>query len=119
MQNKLKAGDLLDEKGQLIEAGYATKLVKKYDRKMIKANKFRIKEWDYYLIYNDHYAVAITVDDNSYMGLNSITVIDFENRCETTMSPMRFLTKGKTNLPPTSKIGDIKVQEKNYKKTII
>ena len=60
MQNKVtKAGDLLDEKGHLIECGYATKLIKKYDRNHIKAGKLRIKEWDYYLIYNDKYGIAI------------------------------------------------------------
>ena len=120
MQNKVtKAGDLLDEKGRLIEAGYATKLIKTYDRKKIKAGKLRIKEWDYYLIYNDDYAVALTVDDNSYMGLNSITLIDFKNKCETTQSPMRFMTLGKTNLPPTSVIGDTKCENKKYKIEIL
>ena len=116
MQNKVtKAGDLLDENGHLIEVGYSTKLIKTYDRKKIKAGKLRIKEWDYYLIYNDDYAVAITIDDNSYMGLNSISLIDFKNKCETTQSPMRFMTLGKTNLPATSKFGDSKYENKNYK----
>ena len=40
---------LLDEKGRLTEAGYATSLVLDYDRKAIKAGSTRIKEWDYYL----------------------------------------------------------------------
>ena len=115
MQNKVtKAGPLLDRKGHLIECGYATSLVKTYDRKSIKAGKLRIKEWDYYLIYNDNYAVAVTVDDNSYMGLNSFTLIDFSVPCETTVSPMTFMPKGKTNLPSTSKIGDVSVSKKKY-----
>lgn len=120
MQNEIKnSGDLLDEKGHLIECGYATKLIKKYDRKMIKANKWRIKEWDYYLIYNDKFGVAITVDDNSYMGLNSFTFLDFTKPMEITKSPMKFMTKGKTNFPSTSEIGDVKVEEKNYKFEIL
>ena len=109
-----KSGDLLDENGHLIECGYAKKLIKNYDRNAIKAGKLRIKEWDYYLIYNDKLGVALTIDDNSYMGLNSISFLDFENSKETTKSPMKFMTKGKTNLPATSKIGDIKVEHKNY-----
>lgn len=38
---------LLDEKGRLIEAGYAKELLMDYDRSAIKAGKLRIKEWDY------------------------------------------------------------------------
>ena len=65
MQKELKTkGKLLDEKGHLIECGYAKSLIKNYDRKDIKAGKLRIKEWDYYLIYNDDYGVALTIDDN-------------------------------------------------------
>ena len=64
---------LLDENGHLIETGYAKNLILDYDRKAIKANSLRIKEWDYYLIYNDDFGVALTVDDNSYMALDSIS----------------------------------------------
>ena len=59
---------LLDEQGKLIEAGYATSLILDYDRKAIKAKPMRIKEWDYYLVTCDDFAVALTIDDNSYMG---------------------------------------------------
>ena len=115
MQNELKkSGNLLDEKGHLNECGWAKSLIKKYDRNDIKAGKLRIKEWDYYLIYNQKFGVALTIDDNSYMGLTSISFLDFENVCETTKSPMKFMTKGKTNLPSTSKIGDVHVEHKNY-----
>lgn len=114
MQQKLSKGKLLDENGHLVEAGYATSLVKEYSRDDIKANKWRIKEWDYYLIYNDKYGVALTIDDNSYMGLNSITLLDFSVPCETTKSPMVFLTKGKVGFPNTSKEGDVVVEKENY-----
>ena len=114
MQHLMKNGDLLNDKGELIEAGYATSLVKKYDKNKIKANKLRIKEWDYYLIYNNKYGVAITVDDNSYMGLNSFTLLDFTTPKEKTKSIMSFMTNGKIGLPNTSKIGDVSVKHKNY-----
>ena len=65
------SGSLLDEKGKLAEAGYATKLIKTYDRKHIAAHPLRIKEWDYYLIQSDRYALALTIADNGYMGLDS------------------------------------------------
>ncbi|MGN1258838.1 MAG: DUF2804 domain-containing protein [Christensenellales bacterium] len=115
MQNKITSnGDLLDENGHLVECGFANSLIKRYDRKAIKANKLRIKEWDYYLIYNDDFGVALTIDDNSYMGLNSITILDFKNHTEITKSPMKFMTKGKTNFPSTSEIGNVASFGKNY-----
>ena len=32
----------------------------------------RIKEWDYYLVNNGRYALALTVADNGYMGMDTI-----------------------------------------------
>ena len=60
-------GPLLNEKGELIEKGYSTSLIKTYNRNDIKAYGFRIKEWDNYIIYNNKVGIYITIDDNSYM----------------------------------------------------
>ena len=43
------AQPLLDEQGNLREAGYAKRMLPIYDRNMIKGGALRIKEWDYYL----------------------------------------------------------------------
>ena len=111
--NKIKKEtQLLDENGNLFEAGWATQMHFIYDRNKIKANGLRIKEWDYYLIYNKHYAIALTIADNSYMGLISASVIDFVEKKEQTTSPMTFLPLGKTNFPSTSKTGDAKFKNK-------
>lgn len=108
----LTGGPLLNEKGNLVEAGYSRMMLKEYDRKKIKAGKIKIKEWDYYLIYNKEYAVALTFDDNSYMGLNSVSIIDLINGKEKTVSPMKFFTWGKRNLPSSSLKGDIVYKDK-------
>ena len=105
---------LLDENGHLIEVGYAKNLILDYDHKAIKANGLRIKEWDYYLVYNDDFAVALTIDDNSYMALDSISLINFKERWEITKSPMKFMTLGKRNFPGSSKSGDLRVSGKDY-----
>ncbi len=34
--------------------------------KLNKPNKLRIKEWDYYLICDDNYVIAININDNVY-----------------------------------------------------
>ncbi len=107
MQHLLSSGPLLDKTGALAEAGYATSQVRTYDRKAIKGGAARIKEWDYYLIYNGSYGVALTIADNSYMGLLSASFLDFEAKAEKTVSPMFWLPFGKTNFPPRSDVGDI------------
>ena len=114
MQHRLEAGKLLDEKGNLQEAGYAFSLVKEYQRKDIKAAKFRIKEWDYYYFGNDEYGVALTIDDNSYMSLVSVSFLDFKIGRQVTKSPMGFMPLGKVGFPPSSVKGDVTLEGKGY-----
>lgn len=112
-QNILKEGPLLDDKGCLIEAGYATSLVKKYDRKAIKVKGMRIKEWDYYYFGDDEKGIALTVADNSYMWLTSVTYFDFTKPLEITKTMMGWLSNGKLCMPHSSKEGDVNFVKKN------
>lgn len=105
---------LLDARGRLIEAGYTKGLLMDYDRKAIKAGALRIKEWDYYLIANNDYAVALTIDDNSYMGLDGISLLDFRKPWEHTNNVMSFLTLGKRHFPASSSNGDVYSGTKKY-----
>ena len=105
---------LLNEEGNLTEAGFARKLLPVYSRKAIKASALRIKEWDYYLVSNGHYAMALTIDDNGYMGLDSISLIDMDNNWSVTESPMSLLPLGKIGLPETSRVGDTAHSGKGY-----
>ena len=113
----LARGDLLSLDGRLMDCGYATSLIKRYDRGMIKAPQWRIKEWDYYLIANDFFALALTAADNSYMGLDSISLIDFENKQQHTATRMIPFTRGKRGLPSSSDSGVVRSQGKNYEFT--
>ncbi len=108
----IEKGPLLKEDGSLCEAGYAKSLIKTYERTAVKANALRIKEWDYYLIYDQEYALCMTIADNSYMGLSSVSWIDFTQKAETTQSIMTLLPKGKTHLPETSVQGDVQFHNK-------
>ncbi len=106
---------LLDEKGNLTQAGYAKKLLPVYDRSKVKGGLMRLKEWDYYYVGNDRFGVALTIADNSYMGLDSISFLSFEGEpWEITKSPMRILTLGKTGLPETSAEGVSTIFGKGY-----
>ena len=113
MQHELSKGPLLNDKGELNEAGYAFSLVKEYNRDDIKAKKSRIKEWDYYYFGDDEYGVALTIADNSYMALISATVLDFKEKKEWTKSYMKWFTGGSLCLPSTSEDGDLCDEEDN------
>ena len=52
---------LLDAAGNLTQPGYAKRMLFRYRRGDIKASAFRIKEWDYYCIGNDRFALALTI----------------------------------------------------------
>ncbi len=106
---------LLDENGNLTEPGYAKKLLPVYRRADIKASPLRIKEWDYYLINNGRFALALTIADNGYMGLDSISLLDFEEGWEITNSPMCVMPMGKIGLPESSVEGDVEHGGKNYR----
>lgn len=110
---------LLDENGQLIEKGYATRLLLEYNRKHIKARTYRIKEWDYYLIANDEYALALTIADNSYMGLVSVSLLDFEQPWYKTTSVMKLFTFGKLGLPSSSEIGNLIYKDKRVQMSFL
>ena len=79
MQRRITTpGPLHDEKGHLLETGYATELIRTYDRSRVSAGRLRLKEWDYYAVVNDRFALALTIDHNGYMTMDSISLLDFE-----------------------------------------
>lgn len=107
-------GPLLDEQGNLREPGYAKKLLPVYDRNQIKGSALRIKEWDYYLVMNGQFALALTIADNSYMGLDSISLLDFWEKTQITKSPMRLMPMGATGMPASTAAGDCASGGKGY-----
>jgi len=106
-------GPLHDEQGRLTAAGYATSLLLRYDRSRVAANRLRLKEWDYYYIGNDSFGLALTIADNGYMSMDSISLLDFERKWQQTNSHMNVLPR-RRNLPLTSQRGDIHAKGKTY-----
>ena len=98
---------LLDSRGVLIEPGYSKGLMPEYQRSAIKGGALRIKEWDYYLVTCKDFAVALTIADNSYMGLDSVSLLDFRVPWEHTNSPMSFMPLGRHNFPSSSASGNV------------
>ena len=114
MQTRITKPDHLhNENGQLTARGYATSLILDYERDRVKASGLRLKEWDYYYVGNDNYGIALTVADNGYMSMDSISLLDLERNEQHTYSSMRILPK-RRNLPQTSRKGDVRAAGKDY-----
>ncbi|MFD1851581.1 DUF2804 domain-containing protein [Oceanobacillus bengalensis] len=107
-----KKGNLLDQQGRVAQSGYAKHLILQYNRQMVKASKFRIKEWDYYFIGNKDFGVTMTIADNSYMGLAGVEFFDFTNQKQLDFQKISLFPMGKMNLPNDSKTGDITYQHR-------
>ncbi len=105
---------LLNREGNLTEPGWARGLLWDYHRPDIRASGMRIKEWDYYFVSNGHIGLALTIADNGYMGLDSVSYLDFDEKWEITKSPMRLLPMGKTALPETSAAGSSEIARGGY-----
>ena len=109
---------LLDESGELREPGWSRRMVQKYDRKMIRAPKWRIKEWDYYLVLSDGFAGAFTISDDGYIGLQSVSLLTFgEKPWEHTETVLNAFPMGKIGLPSTSSEGPTKYEDKRLQMT--
>ncbi len=132
MQHRvLQKGDLLDKEGKLIENGYATSLIRRYNPEAISLyplpflNKMRIKEWDYYGITTQDYFVSATISNIGYAGLLFIYYIDFKTKDyieDTLITPFgKGFTLGKTSDDDSMfKKGDIvfKCSKKNKEREI-
>ncbi len=105
---------LLDARGNLTQAGYAKRLLPVYQRARVRGGLTRLKEWDYYLIMGSGFALALTIADNSYMGLDSISFLNLDEGWEVTKSPMRAFPMGSTGLPATSETGSVGISGKGY-----
>lgn len=108
----MKSQNLLNKKGNIAEPGYAKSLIWKYSRNQIKAPKFRIKEWDYYLVLNEDFACAFTISDLGYIGMQSVSLLNFKEGWEHTESIVNPLPMGKMALPNTSVRGNTKYKDK-------
>ncbi len=96
---------VLDKNGQLTEPGWSRKLVQTYDKQDVKAPKFRLKEWDYYLVMSGNHAVALTISEMGYMGMLSASIINLEEKWEHTESILTAFPMGKWNMPSHSGSG--------------
>ena len=102
-----KIQQLLDAQGHLAEAGWARTPVWQYRRTDVQAPRLRIKEWDYYLIVSHDHAVAFTLSDDGYIGLQSVSFLDFAGKSEHTESILNVFPMGKMHMPSDPREGSV------------
>ncbi len=104
---------LLKEDGTLREPGWSRKLCQIYDRNDIKKRRTRIKEWDYYLVLSKDYAFAFTLSDDGYIGLQSVSLLDFRGTpWEHTETVLNAFPMGKLKMPSNTDEGNICYRDK-------
>lgn len=108
----ISCGNLLNSDGTLREPGWSRQLCQIYRKSDIKAPKFRIKEWDYYLVLNEDFAGAFTLSDDGYIGLQSVSLLNFKEGWEHTETILNAFPMGKFKLPETSQSGNIYYRDK-------
>ena len=71
---------LLGPDGILQEPGWSRRPLQLYSRADIKKRPTRIKEWDYYSVLSPSgdFGVCFTLSDDGYIGLQSVTFLDFK-----------------------------------------
>jgi hypothetical protein len=100
--------DLLDRNGNIAECGWSRQQLQQYHRSQIRAPKYRIKEWDYYLVIGRGFGAAFTLSDDGYVGLQSVSLLDFEKPWEHTETVLDAFPMGKLHMPENSQGGDIR-----------
>lgn len=100
-------GPLLDHSGHLREPGYAYQPPFTYNREDIAAPRWRIKDWDYYLVEDEDCAIALTFSDLGYVGMVSASVIDFRVRAFKTTTELVPVPLGRMGVPAGSDDGEV------------
>lgn len=99
--------------GLLSEPGWSRRLVQQYHRKDIRAPRFRIKEWDYYLILGSDFGVALTISDDGYIGLQSVSLLLLgDHPWEHTETVLNAFPMGRLKLPEDSSVGITEYKDK-------
>ena len=99
----LKEIELLNDDGTLKEEGFARRPYFIYDRLKIKASKLRIKEWDYYAIFDpvNQNVICMTFSDLGFAGLFALALIDYKNKKVIQKDQIKFFTLHHTGLAPS------------------
>lgn len=96
---------LADENGNLASTvGFARRPYWHYNREDLNVKRWRLKEWDYYLVNTGKIAVAFTMSDLGYVRMASISYLDLETKLDATKTILKAPSKERV-MPIESKTG--------------
>ncbi len=113
-ETMLRPGHLLDKDGNLIEEGYCDLPYMTYDRDRCAHGPLRLKEWDYYYVGDKQRGLAITIADNGYMSLSSVSFFDFKERFYHEKAKMGAFPLGRLGLPLSPEKGDVSFKRRGF-----
>ncbi len=100
MQKEITAMQtLLDEKGVLIQPGYAKKMLFEYNREQVKAGPLSLKEWDFYQIISGDYVLQLTIGHVSYAASFSAMLFNVKTGEKKSFTRMKPLPLPSMNMP--------------------
>ncbi|WP_284036607.1 DUF2804 domain-containing protein [Neobacillus sp. 114] len=113
MQNELTfKHPLLDEKGHVIESGWAHDLILEYNRENINAPIDNIKEWDYYYVGNKSYGFSFSIANIGTLRALSVKFMDFKNKKYYIKNSFFPMVEEKYEMPLDSK-GNVEFESEN------
>lgn len=81
MQHEIvKRHPLLDEKGHVIEPGWAREYLLEYNRDAIQVPETELKEWEYFLILSKEYGLGLSIANVGSCSRLSIHFMDYVNK---------------------------------------
>ena len=101
----MEKGLLLNPDGSLREPGWATEPLLVYNRASVRESRYRLKEWDYYLVNDGEYAVAFTLCNAGYAALLTVTVVDIDDPADHTETHLKPMPGDSVVLPTSSDSG--------------
>lgn len=116
MQNEITQKiKLLDKNGQIINPGYAKKMMYEYNREDIKAGLLAKKEWDFYQIIIDNWVLKLTIGNISYVAQFAAELFNVETKELYSFERMKLLPFESIQLPRDPEKNNIlKVEGKDY-----
>ena len=101
-QNEItKPTDVFNEKGFLIQRGWARTPILNYNKENIGKGWMRIKEWDHYSILNKDFGFQLTIGDIGYLTQMSYVWLDFTQQKRDGRGIFKFFTRSRI-LPRSS-----------------
>jgi hypothetical protein len=91
--------DILDDNGHVVRPGWARDDLFNYDRSKIKVSPLRIKEWDFWEVFNSDYRIVLNIFDIGYAGVAQFTFTDFRTKKSVNAMMLKLFTKGSVGNP--------------------